>query len=272
MSGLAPPHFDSGIYCGRKAVAKRRISHSGLGHASSCPPYVACCFVTESIPPQSLNNPHALTPRHTPLMTQGAPTPANDDTTPAALWDAARYAMRWLVNLFGAPTDLADFTVLTPNEHRDLLSWLRPLEALVRSLLLIKAAEMPAPERAARRGKTAPRRSRRLVEQDPETSERWRVSFRALPPVRRPGSRRRASSADLPSAWPLAERLEAVIRVLENPSPFARRLARRLRARPDLAPRALRLPPDEPSRRPGEWAWREAWAQALGVVAVFDTG
>ncbi len=39
-------------------------------------------------------------------------------------------------------------------------------------------------------------------------------------------------------AWPLAHRSEALLRVFNDPIPYARRLARRLAARPKFKPRA----------------------------------
>ncbi|MBY0564079.1 MAG: hypothetical protein K2P58_07820 [Hyphomonadaceae bacterium] len=46
------------------------------------------------------------------------------------------------------------------------------------------------------------------------------------------------------SAWPLAERYEALIRAFNNPIPYARRLAARLHATPHRLQEALRAPPE----------------------------
>lgn len=46
------------------------------------------------------------------------------------------------------------------------------------------------------------------------------------------------------SAWPLAERYEALLRVLNNPLAYARRLARALHATPHRAAELLRAPPE----------------------------
>jgi hypothetical protein len=46
------------------------------------------------------------------------------------------------------------------------------------------------------------------------------------------------------SAWPLALRFEALLRVYNDPLPYARRLAARLHARPERARDMLRAPPD----------------------------
>lgn len=50
------------------------------------------------------------------------------------------------------------------------------------------------------------------------------------------------------SAWPLAERYEALIRVYNNPAPYAQRLARRLHAAPHRIGETLRFPPEAEHR------------------------
>lgn len=50
------------------------------------------------------------------------------------------------------------------------------------------------------------------------------------------------------SAWPLAERFEALQRVFNDPAPYARRLARRLHATPHRLVETLRAPPDTAGR------------------------
>jgi hypothetical protein len=50
------------------------------------------------------------------------------------------------------------------------------------------------------------------------------------------------------SAWPLAERYEALVRAFNNPAPFARRLARRLIATPKRLATLLRAPPEAHDR------------------------
>jgi hypothetical protein len=46
------------------------------------------------------------------------------------------------------------------------------------------------------------------------------------------------------SAWPLAERAEALLRAFNNPEPYARRLSRRLHATPHRAAALTRQPSD----------------------------
>jgi hypothetical protein len=74
--------------------------------------------------------------------------------------------------------------------------------------------------------------------------ERWRVAFRCTPPRPRPYFPRKRNkptpvSRRFVSSFGLAARLEALRRVIENPAPFARRLALRLARTPALIARVL---------------------------------
>ena len=103
----------------------------------------------------------------------------------------------------------------------------------------------------------------RLIAHDPDHPEQWRVSFRAFnasPACSGGGSRRsleteeeldncvqlKSAGRSVPgsggavkfrSAWPLAERLEALLRVFNDPLPYAKRLAQRLRKTRELVKR-----------------------------------
>jgi hypothetical protein len=50
------------------------------------------------------------------------------------------------------------------------------------------------------------------------------------------------------SAWPLAERYEALLRAFNDPAPYARRLAKRLHAWLHRLPEILRAPPEAEHR------------------------
>ena len=50
------------------------------------------------------------------------------------------------------------------------------------------------------------------------------------------------------STWPAAERYEALLRVFNDPAPYARRLAKRLHATPHRCRDVLRAPDDAPAR------------------------
>ncbi len=67
----------------------------------------------------------------------------------------------------------------------------------------------------------------------PDRPDAWRVTFRTMErerPRLRLGGRSHRAPLKFYSAWPIAERFEALLRVHNNPAPFAKRLARRLSA------------------------------------------
>lgn len=165
--------------------------------------------------------------------------------------------MQWLHTLFGAPAYVARQHTLRGDAHALMRVWIAAAEALLRHLLVIEAAACaPAPARRARAPRT---RQRRLVAFSPDASDDWRVHFRCVVQADRrlpagkpaPGKaaprkhQNTAYEAGAPrfySAWPLALRYEALIRVFNNPAPYARRLARKLRALPKRAQALLRFP------------------------------
>ncbi|MES1204205.1 MAG: hypothetical protein ABUS57_22420, partial [Pseudomonadota bacterium] len=139
---------------------------------------------------------------------------------------------------FGAPFDIAMQLILARQNRRDILAWLGPVEALARRLLLLKALSMPTPNEAA--PKTLPGRvviafaDRPIEDINPE-SEEWRVRFCVMPrgvlrAQRNAGEvckDQRGGDINF-NALPLARRLEALRRLLENPQPALARLCRLL--------------------------------------------
>jgi hypothetical protein len=166
----------------------------------------------------------------------------------------ARAFLNTLHALFGGPERIAFQHTLTKEPYQLLLSWLRCGEAMMRRLLLIEAAAHPAPNT---RPLLHPKRIRvrKLVGFDADKPETWRVNFRCFAPTDRrllAGKKRCRQDAGGPrrfhSAWPLAERCEALIRVFNDPAPFARRLAKRLHAVPHRLAEILRAPPEAEHR------------------------
>jgi hypothetical protein len=175
-------------------------------------------------------------------------------TAPGALWLIAQTFLNTLFALFGAPEAIAFQHTHTSRQRALLLPWLRAGEALMRRVLLIEAAAYSKPN--TRRLLRAQRqRVRKLAGFDDDKPETWRVSFRCLhnpdrrlpagkkkcrqgAPQRRPKLSRFERDWPAPkptkfySSWPLAERYEALIRIFNNPAPFAKRLAARLHATP----------------------------------------
>lgn len=162
-------------------------------------------------------------------------TSTEDDGTPAALWRTLRYFIVSMFTLFGAPEVIARLHTLTREQHKDILAWLRPLEALLRKLIYLDAVELDLPRPTPRTPRAPRQRPRRLVEHDPDKPEDWRVSFKVCAPTARATATRSRNPSRFVSAWPIAERFEALLRGFNEPAPLVRRLARLLRKRPERA-------------------------------------
>jgi hypothetical protein len=179
--------------------------------------------------------------------------PAPITHAPPILWAAARALITTIFALFGEPSAIAAQHTHREHERALLLKWLRAGEALMRHLLLIEAAHYAKPN--TRPLLRAPgKRTRRLMTFEADKPEDWRVSFRCLldrPALRQAqGSRRANTDRGLSlskagrrtrlsrverwwaehrprpkfySAWPLAERAEAMLRAFNDPEPYARR-------------------------------------------------
>ncbi|MEZ6023741.1 MAG: hypothetical protein R3C16_10105 [Hyphomonadaceae bacterium] len=189
-------------------------------------------------------------------MSQPAATTADSPrAAPIALWRAMGAFITLLFNLFGAPEEIAAKGVLMARPRALMLTWLRAGEAMLRRLLLIEAAACAKPDLRTR---LEPKRTRARRERafQADAPERWRVSFRCFMPLdgQRPrphalsATARRFAGEDagaprFPSAWPIAERFEALLRVYNDPAPRAARLARRLHAAPRRAQELWRAPP-----------------------------
>lgn len=205
--------------------------------------------------------------------------PASDQRhAPLQLWRAASGLITTLFNLFGAPEKLAAKHTLTAEARALILSWLRCAEAMVRHLLLIEASHCAhEPLRVTHR--RAQPRVRKLVTSDVDQPDSWRVSFRCILDRRRaPNAQalahRAGKGAGGPryfSAWPLAERFEALLRAHNNPAPYAKRLARKLYAAPRLVISVLKKPL-ELLHRIAEETFTQLRDLSHTRAAVFDTG
>ena len=186
---------------------------------------------------------------------------------PLSLWKEMCALVHQLFGLFGEPQEIASRQLLGRDEHAAISKWLRGAECFLRQLLLIEASALPTPapclasssKPRASRASDAPRRH------DLARPETWRVSFCVFSSPTRGGGDREAiagagaafeSNIATPfvsrcagdtspagggrnqpfrSAWPLALRAEALLRAYNDPLPFARRLAARLRREPRRA-------------------------------------
>ncbi|PZO53719.1 MAG: hypothetical protein DCF16_06325 [Alphaproteobacteria bacterium] len=179
--------------------------------------------------------------------------PQDHRKAPLELWRAAGALLRTLFNLFGAPEELAARHTITGPTYRLILNWLHCAEALMRHLLFIEASAHPRGAASSAKRAHAQRQSREMSF-EADKPEEWRVSFRLCADDRRLPAGKRLSTLTAPrrpqslapttfhSAWPLAERFEALLRVHNDPAPFARRLARRLHAAPRIIATLLNAP------------------------------
>lgn len=174
-------------------------------------------------------------------------TPAPIRHAPIALWRVAEAFLHLLHNMFGAPEDVARGETLSRKAHALLLEWLKAGEAMMRRLLLFEAAAYPP--QPPRKSRARRKRARTLMSFTADEPEKWRTSFRCFLDRRRPRPPTSQNAGEAPavqtralSAWPLAERYEALLRVFNDPTRYARRLAARLRAAPHRRAELMRAP------------------------------
>ncbi|HVV32313.1 MAG TPA: hypothetical protein VHC73_03705 [Vitreimonas sp.] len=188
---------------------------------------------------------------------------------PVALWRIAATLMQTLYGLFGNPEDVAAQHTFLKREYLLVRTWLRVAEALLRRLLILEAAAFAKPPPP--RPRPARRRVRKLRYFYPEKPQDWRVSFRCFSPARRnssPACGARPAPKRFTDAWPLAERYEAILRVFNNPIPYARRLAKRLYAQPQRRNEVMRAPADAHHKIGGEdWAELTALCESTRCFA-----
>ncbi|HWA23542.1 MAG TPA: hypothetical protein VG735_14200 [Caulobacterales bacterium] len=156
-------------------------------------------------------------------------------------WQAMGDLYAAIVSLFGAPFEIATQFILMRQNRREILAWLGPVEALARRLLLLKALSMPKPNDAPPKvlpGRLVIAFADRPIEDIDPNSEKWRVRFSVMPrgvlrrtrskePHTGLGADQRGGAINF-NALPLARRLEALRRLLENPQPALARLRRLL--------------------------------------------
>lgn len=181
--------------------------------------------------------------------------PSQHRFAPIALWRVASHLLATLFNLFGEPQALAHQHSISAKDHKLALNWLRCVEALFRKLLLIEASHYEnglSQTKPRMRGK----RKRRMMTFFPDDADAWRATFRCIAHGRprprssmqtqAPASTKPGGTVRVPyhSAWPIAERFEALLRVHNDPTAYAKRLARRLYANPQRIADMLREPPE----------------------------
>jgi hypothetical protein len=176
----------------------------------------------------------------------------SDDEPPATLerfWDDLRYAVGMILALFGAPEAIAARRMLVRRTRQDILAWLAPIEAMARRILLLAALEAPACNAAAptpsyRVPVLSAMRDTPFRELSDNPAD-WRVLFSDWPgdancgagaPARKrtagegAGASKDRRFADY-TAYPLARRLEALIRLARDPGAAITRMARKIAQR-----------------------------------------
>jgi hypothetical protein len=177
-----------------------------------------------------------------------------------------------MATLFDSPRTLACLQLVVAARRDDILAWLRPIEQLIRRLLLLEAQSLPpsasSQSATTRAPKPAPKpasepRQRRLIVLDPEAPHTWPAHFRLLD-RRRPsrhagGPMRTGLHAGLYNSFALAERWQAALRVAENPARYVRRAAALLKRAPLILESLCKPPPRHAHLHgPCDWAIDEA--------------
>ena len=185
----------------------------------------------------------------------------------AQLWETAKNALNYMLRMFGEPSAIACLKLLVRARRLDILGWLKPIEDLVRRLIIIEAMKL---ELKAIRPHAPLEHVRREIVADPADSASWPARFQVFPAN---SHNMRSSKAAAPEpfplfkAFPVAERFEAVLRVLENPGRYISRAARRAQGLREL-PRALARRADPEKYSPCRFALDETRELLLSVLPI----
>ena len=157
----------------------------------------------------------------------------------------ARDVLTLIVARFWSPFALGKDSRMSSARRREFLSWLRPVELMLRRLLFIEASSLaatlaPAPPPAARTQPPASTHADRTRKPPSTNPEDWAASFRVAADVGSsphdnartstgaPRYRAEVGDENTCDARSLAVRLEAVLRVVADLAPHIRRLAVRI--------------------------------------------
>lgn len=166
-----------------------------------------------------------------------APEPTAD--TRLDLWRTLRDYIVSAFYILGSPLDLAERAWVRIAQYNGYNSWLFRCEELFRRLLFVDALKLAgnthAPVPPAKQDAPRSVRVSHLEAFDTEHPESWRVSFQLNsngPPAPRRQAAKRNASVDWNTTacvYPLARRLEALVRAFNDPDRHVRRMARLLR-------------------------------------------
>jgi hypothetical protein len=214
-----------------------------------------------------------------------------DITNAVGVLARVRYAWGGFVSVFL----FSEFELSTGLVRRDPWAkasrWLKAVEDMARGLLLMMALALPTPPK---RLAVAPKSKPKLASQAPcEPAKFPRTSLSVVTWLAAPTSHR-GKGAPAARGWRLANRwhrmrglvcrTEALLRILNNPAPFARRVARRLDGlnrplafpeyRPPQPPRLLRRNEQVQDMRPGNpyrFILAPLWAHCADLVAARES-
>jgi hypothetical protein len=171
----------------------------------------------------------------------------SDDHPPFTLeraWEDLRYAVAMILTLFGGPADIAARKMLLNRTRQEILIWLAPIEAMARRILLLAALKLPTLNPTARLKRGAPIVNAMRDTPLPTLSDNpadWRVLFSDWPcasgaSTERQTERRGRDGSGAArfcdyNAYPLARRIEALVRLVQHPAASIERMARKITVR-----------------------------------------
>lgn len=165
-----------------------------------------------------------------------------DDTPPFTLqraWEDLRFAVNWLLSACGLPAEIAARRLMFPSTRQEILTWLAPVEAMARRVLLLAALKAPhnLPVRTITRDAPVRSAMRDAVYREPSDNPAdWCVLFSDWPQEVRQPKRYDPRDMAVPratqnNAYPLARRVEALIRLCRDPGAAIQRMARKIALR-----------------------------------------
>lgn len=165
-----------------------------------------------------------------------------------ALWRRLRAMFDRAAIVIGAPQTLARLTTLTRQRRHEIAGWIARLECIARKLIFAEAATLAPPAAPALRRvtQTSPTKPPCAPAPDLTQPHTWAARFKLAPPrdplavaaahapriralwgpTSPPACAPPAATQAAPAPLRFAFRLEALRRVLDDPAPYARRLAR----------------------------------------------
>jgi hypothetical protein len=121
-------------------------------------------------------------------------------------------------------------------ERRAVLAWLRPIERLLRALVFLEVAALPPGPDLPERGEASePRRGARDRDA-PQPAPGFRIGLGVESGGSGGGAHAAAVPGELVSAWPVVERIAPRLEAIGDPSPYVRRIARRVGRKPAPGP------------------------------------